>query len=45
MNGYGIFHDHAALRSKLDGARDQLGQVIARLDAVEWPTNADYDLA
>lgn len=43
VNGFGIYHDRFSLRSKLLDARENINEALKALDAVEWPTDADYD--
>ena len=43
VNGYGIYHDPSALRSKLLSAQSSIQSALKSLDAIEWPSNADYD--
>lgn len=44
VNGFGIYHDQGVpLRLKLLKAQDSLKRAIAELDAIDWPTDADYD--
>lgn len=43
-NGYGIYHDRFALRSKLEDARAHIQEGLDALDKIEWPTSAEYDV-
>ncbi len=43
FNGFGIYRDRFELRSKLLDARSSIDDALKVLDAVEWPTDADYD--
>jgi len=43
VNGFGIYHDRFALRSKLMDARANIDDALKALESVEWPTDADYD--
>ena len=44
VNGYGIYSDRFELRNKLTQARRSIDDALQAMDAIEWPTNADYDL-
>ena len=44
VNGYGIYSDRFELRDKLTQARQTIDDALQAMDAIEWPTNADYDL-
>lgn len=43
VNGFGIYHNRFALKSKLLEAQARIGEALQALEAVDWPTNADYD--
>ncbi len=43
-NGYGIDHDPYELRAKLHTAQAHINEALQELAAIEWPTDADYDL-
>lgn len=44
VNAYGIFQDRGQpLRSLLLEAREKIDRALSELDAVDWPTNQDYD--
>ena len=43
-NGYGIYRDRTELRSKLALARGHIDEALKAMDAIDWPTNAEYDL-
>lgn len=43
-NGYGIYRDRSELRGKLELARQHINEALKAMDAIEWPTNAEYDL-
>lgn len=40
----GIYSDRFELRDKLTQARRSIDDALQAMDAIEWPTNADYDL-
>ncbi|MDM8356574.1 hypothetical protein [Pandoraea communis] len=44
-NGYGIHHNPYELRDKLLQAQARIQESLRALDGIDWPTNADYDLA
>ena len=44
-NGYGVHHDSFQLRYKLLDAQKHIQEALKALDGIEWPNNADYDLA
>jgi len=44
-NGYGIHHNPYELRDKLLQAQAHIQESLRALDGVDWPTNADYDVA
>ncbi|MEI7429269.1 MAG: hypothetical protein WCL27_02360 [Betaproteobacteria bacterium] len=43
VNAFGVFRDRIELRSKLIDARANIDEALKVLDAVDWPTDADYD--
>ncbi|MDH0342072.1 hypothetical protein [Chromobacterium haemolyticum] len=44
VNGYGIFHDRGEpVRQLLLDARQKIDQALSELQAIDWPTNNDYD--
>lgn len=43
-NGYGIYRDRTEFLDKLELAQQKIGEAIKTLEAVNWPTPADYDL-
>jgi hypothetical protein len=43
MNGYGIFFDRYEIRSKLQGAQHHIAEALKTLEAIDWPTDTDYD--
>ncbi len=45
VNGYGVHHDRHQLRYKLLDAQKHIQAALATLDKIDWPYNADYDLA
>ena len=44
MNGWGVYSDRFALRTKLELARNHINDALNALDVIDWPTNAEYDL-
>ncbi|CAE6846192.1 hypothetical protein R75461_07253 [Paraburkholderia nemoris] len=44
-NGYGIHHNPYELRDKLLKAQARIQESLRALDGIDWPTNADYDIA
>ena len=42
-NAYGIYHDEYVLRDKLLAAKAHIKQALQNLEAVQWPTDAEYD--
>ncbi len=42
-NGFGIFHDRIAVQNSLLLAREQINAALAVLDAIEWPSDKEYD--
>ena len=44
FNGYGVYLDRGEpLRRKLRSAQKQIAKALTELDAIDWPTEADYD--
>lgn len=43
VNGYGIFHAPSELRGKLLSAQASIQNALKSMDAIKWPSNADYD--
>ena len=43
-NGYGIYRDRFELRGKLELARHHIDEALTTMDAIDWPTAAEYDL-
>lgn len=44
-NGYGVHHDRYQLRNKLLDAQEHIKKSLATLNSIDWPYEADYDLA
>lgn len=44
VNGFGIYRDRSQVRAKLLDAQSRISAALQALEAVEWPTDADYDL-
>lgn len=44
-NGYGIHHDRYQLRNKLLDAEENIKKGLAALNEIDWPTEAEYNLA
>lgn len=42
-NGYGIFHDHFAVRQMLEAARAHVQEALQALNDVDFPSDAEYD--
>lgn len=43
INGYGVYHDRHHVRDRIILARARLDEALAKLDKIDWPTNAEYD--
>ena len=44
-NGYGIHHDRYELRNKLLNAQEHVKKALTELSNIDWPSEADYNLA
>lgn len=42
-NGIGVFRDPARVRHMLQTSQTHIQKALQDLDAIEWPSEADYD--
>lgn len=45
VNGCGIHHDRFELQYKLLEAQKHIKESLKALEGIDWPSNADYDMA
>lgn len=42
-NGYGIYRDQFEVKNKLMFAKSSIEQALQTINAIDWPTNDDYN--
>lgn len=43
LNGYGVFRQRLDVRESLETMRRGIERAIARFDALQWPSQQDYE--
>lgn len=42
-NGFGIYHDRSEIRNIIVTSKTELEHALKNLEAIDWPSNNDYD--